>query len=93
MDLRKRFNIAMKAEYFNARIVIVEIQGFIFALIVDKVNEVSTFPLADFMPAPPGTNKAGSEFTVGIINQKGCLLLYLDLEQVLDITNLMQELS
>lgn len=93
MDLHKRLGISIPESRSNSRILITEMHDYIFGLIVDKVNNVCLHPLAEFHPPPPGTNSVGSEYTVGILRQPDQLLLYLDLERVLNIGHLLEEAS
>ena len=93
IDLHKRFNMEPPREERGSKILITEVREYIFGFIVDKVDEVCTFPLAEFSPPPPGITRPGSDFTVGVGHQGERLLLYLDIEKVLDIDQLLQEYS
>ncbi len=92
VDLRKRFQ--MEARFSKeTRILIAEVQNYLFGFIVDRVEEVGAFVLSDFTPAPPGTNQAGSEYTVGVTHRGEQLLLYLDVEHLIDADQLLQEVA
>ncbi len=93
IDLRKRFKLSSYDSYKDSKILIIEVNEYIFGVIVDKVDEVSTFPLSDFSPPPPGTNQIGSEYTIGVTHLKEQLLQYLDLEQVVNTKRIMEEID
>ncbi len=91
IDLRKRFRLASAENQTGSKIIIAEVKEYIFGFIVDKVNEVHTFPISEFAPPPPGVSAPGSEYTVGMAHLGERLLLFLDIEQVLDVERLLGE--
>ena len=93
VDLHKRFQLPTPESYIGTRILIAEVQDYIFGLIVDKVEEVCTFPLVDFAPPPIGSNQAGQEFTVGVARKNQRLLMYLDVERLLNVEQLLKEVA
>ena len=93
MDLRRRLGIVSEASFEKTNIVITEIGDYIFGFIVDRVDKVSTFSISDFMLPPPGATKVGKEFIIGVTKKNGNLLLYLDIDNVLNIEELMGGLS
>ena len=88
VDLRKRLGIKSGAGFDKTNIVITEVRDYIFGFIVDRVDKVSTFSIADFMLPPPGSTKVGREFIIGVTKKNGHLLLYLDIDNVLNIEEL-----
>lgn len=92
IDLRKRLGMTAFESYDDTNIVIVEVKEYIFGFIVDRVDKVSTFAISDFMLPPPGTIQVGNEFIIGVTKKNDILLLYLDIDKVLDIEQLIREL-
>lgn len=92
IDLRKRFKMNRLDDKTRQRIIIVESQDYIFGFVVDKVNEVYTFNVSEFELPPPGVSAPGSEYTVGMVHKEDALLLFLDIEKVLDLDQLLKEL-
>ncbi|MCG8337071.1 MAG: chemotaxis protein CheW [Proteobacteria bacterium] len=93
VDLRRRLGIVSEASFEKTNIVITEIGDYIFGFIVDRVDKVSTFAISDFMLPPPGATMVGKEFIIGVTKKNGNLLLYLDIDNVLNIEELMGGLS
>ncbi len=91
IDLRKRFNLEKVDNQKGRKIIITEIRDYIFGFIVDKVNEVHMFAVAEFEAPPPGISAPGSEYTVGMAHKGDQLLLFLDIENVLNIDQLLEE--
>ena len=89
VDLHKRFRLPVPPSFQGCKILITEIRDFIVGFIVDKVNEVTVFPFQDVAPPPPGITQPGCDFTVGIIQKKGRLLLYLEVERLIDLDQLL----
>lgn len=90
IDLKKRFMIESDPNRKGMRIIIAEVRDYIFGFIVDKVNEVHTFAVSEFEAPPPGVSAPGSEYTVGMAHKGEELLLFLDIEKVLDIERLLE---
>ncbi|MGK0290774.1 MAG: purine-binding chemotaxis protein CheW, partial [bacterium] len=91
IDLHKRFDLEIPKDFSKTKILIVEIQEYIFGFIVGKVNEVCNFNLQDFNPPPPGTTQLGSEYTIGVGRKNERLFIFLDVDRVVDILELTQE--
>lgn len=91
IDLKNRFHIPTTPNKKGKRIIITEVRDYIFGFIVDKVNEVHTFAINEFEPPPPGVSAPGSEYTVGMAHKGDELLLFLDIEKVLDIERLLEQ--
>lgn len=92
IDLRKRLGMNPFSDYSGTNIVITEINDYIFGFIVDRVDKVSTFTISDFMLPPPGTTQVGNEYIIGVTKKDDVLLLYLDIDKVLNIEQLIEEL-
>ncbi|MGK5095159.1 chemotaxis protein CheW [Deltaproteobacteria bacterium TL4] len=90
VDLHKRFRLTIPEDYLKTKILIVEVREYIFGFIVGKVNEVYTFDLSEISAPPPGISRSGNEFTVGVLRKGDQLLLYLDVDEVLNIEELLK---
>lgn len=93
IDLRKRLGIGASGDFEKTNVVITELNSYVFGFIVDRVDKVSTFSISDFMLPPPGATRVGKEFIVGVTKREKDLLLYLDIETVLNVEELIGELS
>lgn len=82
IDLRKRFNLEIKAHDKNTRIVVVDINGSIMGMIVDAVSEVLRLPADTIEPPPELVTGINSEYIKGVAKLKDRLLIFLDLSQV-----------
>lgn len=93
VDLRKRLEITTSVSYERTNIVITEIGDYIFGFIVDRVDKVSTFSLSEFILPPPGATKVGKEYIIGVTKKNDTLLLYLDIDNILNLKELIGEFS
>lgn len=91
LDVRKRLKLIPRSDSGNSKILIAEIQGYVFGFIVDRAENVCEFSITDFAPPPFGGNHPGGEFTVGVTHHKERLLIYLDVDQFLDIKQMLLE--
>jgi purine-binding chemotaxis protein CheW len=82
IDLRKRFNLEIKAHDKNTRIVVVDINGSIMGMIVDAVSEVLRLPADTIEPPPELVTGINSEYIKGVAKLKDRLLIFLDLSMV-----------
>ena len=83
IDMRKRFNIEIKADTREERIMICKIKNFIVGLIVDSVSKVILVDKDDVQPTP-GILKTqiGTDFISGIVKITGKVTVMLDLENL-----------
>lgn len=85
IDLRKRFNLAVKEHDKNTRIVVVDIGGNIMGMIVDAVSEVLRLPSDTIEPPPELVTGINSEYIKGVAKLEDRLLIFLDLSKVIDV--------
>ncbi|MCP4752477.1 MAG: purine-binding chemotaxis protein CheW [Proteobacteria bacterium] len=93
VELRKCFQMAPYESYKGTKILIAEIQEYVFGFIVDRVEEVCSMPLSDFMAPPAGTVTVGSEYLLGVSRKGQSLLFLLDIEKVLDVHQLLEAMK
>jgi purine-binding chemotaxis protein CheW len=87
IDLRVKLSMPRKEYGINTRIVIVEIKDQTVGFIVDEVNEVLRIP-KDITEAPPDmVGGVNSEFITSIGKLEDRLLILLDLEKTLSVTD------
>lgn len=82
IDLRKRFNLEIKAYDKNTRIVVVDINGMVMGMIVDAVSEVLRLPADAIEPPPELVTGINSDYIKGVAKLKDRLLFFLDLSRV-----------
>ena len=85
IDLRKRFNLELKEQDKNTRIVVVDIVGNIMGMIVDSVSEVLRLPSNTIEPPPDLVTGINSEYINGVAKLEDRLLIFLDLSKVVDM--------
>lgn len=85
IDLRKRFNLELKEQDKNTRIVVVDIVGSIMGMIVDSVSEVLRLPANTVEPPPDLVTGINSEYINGVAKLEDRLLIFLDLSKVVDM--------
>ncbi len=92
VDLRSRFSLPAKEATDQSRIIVLDIKGIRFGIIVDAVSEVIRLPKENIEPPPP-VAMGGIEATylrgVGKVDNK--LIILLDLEKALDLGEVMGE--
>ena len=83
IDMRKRFNINIKTEAREERIMICKIRNFIVGLIVDSVSKVIVIKKEEIQP-PPRILKTqiGTDFITGIIKIEDKVTVMLDLNNL-----------
>lgn len=83
IDLRKRFNLELKAESTETRIVVVEVSGIVIGMIVDAVSQVLRMPESSIEPPSPIVANIDSDFILGVGKLEEQLIIMLDVEKVL----------
>jgi purine-binding chemotaxis protein CheW len=86
IDMHKRLGLASFESTDKTRVVIVSVGDIKVGIIVDEVLEVLRLPKQDIEP-PPSAGSGASEFLQGVGKMGNRLLLLMDLEQLLGITN------
>lgn len=92
IDLRKRFSLPFKETTDQSRIIVFDIKGVKFGIIVDAVSEVIRLPKENIEPPPPiamGGIEASYIRGVGKLQNK--LIILLDLEKALNLEELVGE--
>jgi len=83
VDLRKKWNTE-RVEYTDkTAVVVLNIQKRIWAIVVDKINEVAGLKREDILPAPMLSHRLDVRYFSGIANRHGYSLVLLDIEKVM----------
>lgn len=85
VDLRKRFDLELREQDKNTRIVVVDIGGKIMGMIVDAVSEVLRLEANTIEPPPEIVTGINSEYIRGVAKLEDRLLIFLDLSKVINI--------
>jgi purine-binding chemotaxis protein CheW len=83
IDVRTRLGLAAQKGANPGMSVVVDIDGELYSLIVDKIGEVMSLPSADFERNPATLDPRWQEVSSGIYRLKDCLLIVLDVERLL----------
>lgn len=92
IDLRKRFSLPFKETTDQSRIIVFDIKGVKFGIVVDAVSEVIRLPKENIEPPPPiamGGIEASYIRGVGKLQNK--LIILLDLEKALNLEEFVSE--
>lgn len=87
IDVRTRLGLSKQADMQGSMSVVVDIQGELYSLIVDKVGEVMSLPSSDFERNPATLDVRWQEVSNGIYRLKDCLLVVLDVGRLLRQAN------
>lgn len=83
LDLRKRFNLELKEESAETRIVVVEVSNIVIGMIVDAVSQVLRMPESSIEPPSPIVANIDSDFILGVGKLEDQLIIMLDVEKIL----------
>jgi purine-binding chemotaxis protein CheW len=83
VDLRKRFDQAIKKGNTKARILICVLAGKIVGLMVDEVAEVKNYSRQEIQPAPRFIKGAGTDYFLGVCQRQDELVMIMHLEKIL----------
>lgn len=83
VDTRKRFGLPSREIDESAQIVILESQGQIVGILVDKVAEVIELRASAIEAAPDVGKERNAQFIQGVFCQEGKLLILVDLDKLL----------
>jgi len=86
IDLRKRFGLPQQAYSKHTRFVVVGMENMKVGMAVDTVTEVLTLPDDCIEPPSPLVTSSASEFVTGVVNTDRHLILLVDLQKVLTVT-------
>lgn len=88
IDLRKRFGLTATDRGANTRIIVVEVSQKVVGFIVDSVREVLRIPKGVVDPPPPIVAGISADYIDGVGKMSGRLLVLLNLDKVLSVTEL-----
>jgi len=83
VDMRTRLGLTPLADADKSMSVVVEHEGELYSLVVDKVGEVMSLPAADFERNPATLDVRWQEVSDGIYRLQGTLLIVLDVARFL----------
>ena len=84
IDTRQRFGLPPIEASEDARIVIVDVQGQVIGMLVDRVAEVVDLKQTDIASAPDVGNEEKSKFIQGITQHSKELLILVDMDKLVD---------
>ena len=84
LNLRKKFGLFLKDRDDSSRIIIMDIQGTTYGLIVDSVSEVLRIQADTVEPPPPMAANMGSIFVRGIAKLDNRLIILIEIDKLLD---------
>ena len=88
IDMRKRFNLPAIERDSRTRIIVMEFGAKIVGFLVDAVSEVLRIPADTVEAAPAVVSGVGSEYIKGVGKLDDRLLILLDLDSLLEGTDL-----
>lgn len=86
VDLRKRFNLPVKEEDQEERIIVLKRENNPVGMIVDAVSEVLRFPRETVEPAPSMVSNIDSKSIAGVAKVEDRILILLDMEKLFSDT-------
>ena len=84
IDLCRRFELPLKSDRPESRLIILKGQGYPVAMLVDAVHGLARLPRAGFQPAPPGVARIDSEYYDQVVTlNDGRMLIELNVQKLL----------
>lgn len=83
INLRKKFNLQVREIDESSRVIIMDIMGVTYGLIVDAVSEVLRIPADIVEPPPPMASSFSSMFIKGIAKLENRLIILIDIDRLL----------
>ena len=83
IDLRRRFGLDPHQVTGNSRVVVVQAQGRIIALLADSAREVARIDPAETRPAPEVVAEGGQGFVRAVARANNRLVMLIDLPRVI----------
>lgn len=83
INLRKKFFLYSKDTDESSRVIIMDIKGITYGLIVDSVSEVLRIPSDIVEPPPPMAASQNSMFIKGIAKLENRLIILIDIDKLL----------
>lgn len=90
INLRERLGLAKKADDGKTKIIVSDINNKLIGFIVDEVNEVLRISKSIIEPAPEIVTGIESELIEGVAKLESRLLILLNLDKVLTLTEIKQ---
>ena len=84
INLRKKFRFEEKVIDDVSRIIIMDIQGITYGVIVDSVSEVLRVQSSTVEPTPPMSSNANSNFIKGLAKLDDRLIILIDIDNLID---------
>jgi purine-binding chemotaxis protein CheW len=81
INLRKKFGLINKDTDDSSRVIIMDIQGITYGLVVDSVSEVLRIPSNIVEPPPPMASSMSSMFIKGIAKLENRLIILIDIDK------------
>ncbi|RJQ45444.1 MAG: chemotaxis protein CheW [Nitrospiraceae bacterium] len=83
INLRKKFGLYNKETDESSRVIIMDIMGVTYGLIVDSVSEVLRIPSDIVEPPPPMASSMTSMYIKGIAKLENRLIIFVDIDKLL----------
>ncbi|MBI5098482.1 MAG: chemotaxis protein CheW [Nitrospirae bacterium] len=80
INLRKKFGLYNKDTDDSSRVIIMDIHGVTYGLVVDSVSEVLRIPADIVEPPPPMASSMSSMFIKGIAKLENRLIILIDID-------------
>jgi purine-binding chemotaxis protein CheW len=94
INLHKRFHLKVPSLSEEDRLlsgfIIINIEGVLLAVIIDKVSRVLTVKSHEIQPPPQMLSGIGAEYIQGVVNRDDTYLIILDIERLFNIKELRQ---
>lgn len=84
INLRKKFGFEVKAIDDTSRIIIMDIRGTTYGVIVDSVSEVLRVQSSTVEPTPPMSSDANSKFIKGLAKLDDRLIILINIDNLID---------
>ena len=90
VDLRKRLNFETVEYGRNTRIIVVNVEGKIIGIVVDKVKEVMELSTEAIEPPPAMLSGIGREYLKGVGKKNDKMIILLDVNKIFDTEEINQ---
>lgn len=84
INLRRKFGFEDKVIDETSRIIIMDIHGITYGVIVDSVSEVLRLQSSTVEPTPPMSSDANTKFIKGLAKLDDRLIILIDIDNVID---------
>ena len=84
INLRNKFGFEKKSIDDTSRIIIMDIRGITYGIIVDSVSEVLRVQSGTVEPTPPMSSDANSKFIKGLAKLDDRLIILIDIDNLID---------